>query len=1166
MLEIDRGTGLPALRGVGTPRRSRARTGLLGVVALLTVLAMPSARARAQANAEILPIEYANAETIQAALRQVEESTELDDAAKAKARELYGQALEELEAAKAWRGKTDRFVQMVAVAPQELEQARAELAAMPEAPATAVPEASLGDLKQMLTVKEAELTEQRALAAELEGELRRRAARRVEIPKLAVAAQEQLAEVTRQLQAPLPAEPAAVTAARRAKLLARREALEQELVSYDRELRAYEVRSELLPLRRDLAARRAAHLDLILTEWGTEVSRQRYEESEAQLRRARKEADTAHPALERLAETNALWAQRRKELAELIAKTTEELERTDDHLAAVQDQFERTQEKVDTVGLTNAIGLLLRNQRASLPEVGRYRRSIASRQSTIRECQFELLQLKDRRSELANLDVQIERELRAIGREARQLDPAGLEAAVRTFLQSERDYLDALIVDTNTYFDRLVDLDNAQRQLVEKTDEYSTYISERVLWIQSTPVVRLDDFHYLGQGLAWLAQPDNWRELGRELVDDSRTSPQLVIVGLILFGALFMWRRRVRRRVGEIGDLAARAYCCRIAPTLEATVLTLLAAAVWPGLCGFLAWRLGADNGDSDFIKAVSAGLWSTAGVYFVLELLRQMLRTGGLFEAHFGWPGTPLRILRRQCRRLMLLLLPLVFLAVAMNYQGNERATASLGRLAFIASMGVFAFFLWRALRGPGEVHKHLVAAGSREWLLRMRPLWYPLVLALPPTLAVLAVLGYYYTAQQLAQRMVATVYVLLGVTVLRSFLLRWVLVRRRKLAIEQARQRRAASQEEGAGSESGAISSIPTAPEPQADLATINMQTRHMVEYSLAVTGALGIWLIWVDVLPALGFLNRVELWHAVEHARATTLTDLGLTILIIATTFIAATNVPGLLEMLLLRHLPFDAGLRYTVGTVSRYLIILIGVVLASQTIGLAWAKVQWLVAGISVGLGFGLQEIFANFVSGLIILFERPVRVGDVVTVADVTGVISRIRMRATTITNWDRKEYIVPNKEFITGRLLNWTLSDQVNRLVVNVGIAYGSDTELATRLLVEVAEEHPRILAEPEPRVTFEEFGDSSLKFVLRCYLPDLEDRLAAIHELHMAVDRKFRAAGIEIAFPQHDVHVRSIDSALKLSNNGRAKRRKPATTAASHISTAPPSTRPGPE
>lgn len=1105
------------------------------------MLSLPPAQAEAQWAREIAPSDFPTSESIQAALRQLDESPDMDEAAKVKAQELYGLALEELESARVWRGMVDRFVQMVAVAPQELDQTRADLAAIPESPAIAFPETSLSELKQLLLAKEAELTEQRALLAELETELRRRAARRVEVPKLATAAQERLGEVARQLQAPLPAEPAAVSAARRAKLLARREAIGQESMAYDRELRAYEVRSELLSLRRDLAVRRVAHLEPILVEWRAEVTRRRLEETEAQLRRAREEAATVHPALEQLAANNARWVERRKELAEWIAATSEESDGTNDRLAAVQDEFDRTREKVDTVGLTNAIGLLLRNQRESLPDVRRYRRSIAARQVTIRECQFELLQLKDRRSELANLDVQVERELRAIGREARRSGPADLEVSVRALLKSERDYLDALIIDTNTYFDRLVDLDNAERQLVEKTQEYSTYITERVLWIQSTPIVRLQDSYHVGQGLTWLTRPEHWREVGRELAADGRANPHVAIIGLVLFGALFGWRRRVRKKLAEIGDVAARSICCRIAPTFEAEILTLFAAAVWPGLFGFLAWRLAADGTDGEFIKAVSAGLWSTAGVFFVLELLRQMLRAGGLFDSHFDWPSPALRILRRQCRRLMLLLLPLVFLAVTMNHQGNERATASLGRLAFIAAMAVWSFFLWRSLRSPGEVHKHLLAYRQGGWLLQARPLWYPLVLALPLALALLAALGYYYTAQQLAQRMVATAYVLLGITLLRSFLLRWVLVRRRKLAMEQARQRRTAAQDDDAGNESGVIASIPTAPEPQADLTTINMQTRHMVEYSLAVTGALAIWLVWIDVLPALGFLNRVELWHAVEHARATTLADLGLTVLIVATTFIAAKNVPGLLEMLLLRHLSLDAGLRYTVGTVSRYLIVLIGVVLACQAVGLAWSKVQWLVAGISVGLGFGLQEIFANFVSGLIILFERPVRVGDVVTVSDVTGVISKIRMRATTITNWDRKEYIVPNKEFVTGRLLNWTLSDQVNRLVLNVGIAYGSDTELATRLLLQVAEEHPRVLADPQPLVTFEEFGDSSLKFVLRCYLPDLADRLAAIHELHMAVDRKFREAGIEIAFPQHDIHVRSIDSALNHFGGDRA-------------------------
>jgi potassium efflux system protein len=183
----------------------------------------------------------------------------------------------------------------------------------------------------------------------------------------------------------------------------------------------------------------------------------------------------------------------------------------------------------------------------------------------------------------------------------------------------------------------------------------------------------------------------------------------------------------------------------------------------------------------------------------------------------------------------------------------------------------------------------------------------------------------------------------------------------------------------------------------------------------------------------------------------------------------------------------------------------------------------------VAAISVGLGFGLQEIFANFVSGLVILFERPIRVGDIVTISDVSGVVSRIRIRATTITTWDRKELIVPNKEFITGRLLNWTLSDHVNRVEIKVGVAYGSDVGRVQSLLQKLASDHPHVLPDPAPIATFEGFGDSTLIFVLRCYLATLEHRLAVIHELHAGIHDTFRREQIEIAFPQRDLHLRTV-------------------------------------
>ena len=142
--------------------------------------------------------------------------------------------------------------------------------------------------------------------------------------------------------------------------------------------------------------------------------------------------------------------------------------------------------------------------------------------------------------------------------------------------------------------------------------------------------------------------------------------------------------------------------------------------------------------------------------------------------------------------------------------------------------------------------------------------------------------------------------------------------------------------------------------------------------------------------------------------------------------------------------------------------------------------------------------------------------------------DTTGTVSRIRIRATTIVNWERQELVIPNKSFITGRLINWTLSDTVNRIVITVGVAYDSDTEKAMQLMRDAAAAHPKVLADPAPRITFEGFGDNALTLVMRAYLNEIDARLPTITEMHQTILEKFRAAGISIAFPQRDLHLDS--------------------------------------
>ena len=147
-------------------------------------------------------------------------------------------------------------------------------------------------------------------------------------------------------------------------------------------------------------------------------------------------------------------------------------------------------------------------------------------------------------------------------------------------------------------------------------------------------------------------------------------------------------------------------------------------------------------------------------------------------------------------------------------------------------------------------------------------------------------------------------------------------------------------------------------------------------------------------------------------------------------------------------------------------------------------------------------------------------------GDVVTIDNTTGKVARIRIRATTIINWDKQELLIPNKEFITGRVINWTLTDKINRLITTIGVAYGSDVQKAMDLMIEAARENPEVLDEPPPVVSFDGFGDNALTLMLRSYLGSMDNRIATLTAINKAIDAKFKAAGISIAFPQRDIHL----------------------------------------
>jgi small-conductance mechanosensitive channel len=244
--------------------------------------------------------------------------------------------------------------------------------------------------------------------------------------------------------------------------------------------------------------------------------------------------------------------------------------------------------------------------------------------------------------------------------------------------------------------------------------------------------------------------------------------------------------------------------------------------------------------------------------------------------------------------------------------------------------------------------------------------------------------------------------------------------------------------------------------------------------------------------------------------------------------------------------------DRGAREALVTFSRYTVIALAVLFALSLAGIEFANLAIVAGALSVGIGFGLQNVVNNFVSGLILLFERPVRTGDWIVVGNTQGTVKSINIRSTTVQTFDRAEVIVPNSELISGQVTNWTLDTPRGRICLPVGVAYGSDTTKVKEVLLETGKAHPRVVCDdshwPKPNVLFLAFGASSLDFELRVIVRDISERAQVISDLNFAIDQAFRDNGIEIPFPQQDVYLKQVPEGLRSDMNTPPGRDKPNT------------------
>jgi small-conductance mechanosensitive channel len=267
-----------------------------------------------------------------------------------------------------------------------------------------------------------------------------------------------------------------------------------------------------------------------------------------------------------------------------------------------------------------------------------------------------------------------------------------------------------------------------------------------------------------------------------------------------------------------------------------------------------------------------------------------------------------------------------------------------------------------------------------------------------------------------------------------------------------------------------------------------------------------------------------------HPIVHVNQRPLTVMSILvgIVILLVFLLISRGLRKLLKTRLFDRYQLDEGIQLVILKLTHYLLVGLGVIIAVQSIGLNLTSLAVVFGLLSVGIGFGLQNVAANFVSGLIILFERPIKIGDRITIGDVWGDVVNISLRATLIRTIDNIAIIVPNSEFISSRVTNWSYRDPKVRVHIPVGVAYGSDVPLVISSLLEVAKNHPDVMEEPPPDIWFTEFANSSLNFELLVWTLDPKKRPEVISDLNKGIDDIFRKNKIQIPFPQRDLHIRS--------------------------------------
>lgn len=1111
------------------------RTGVLIATCALVLIACFKVTNAQELDAPVFD-DASIAKSIEGGLATNATDSTVDETQKANIENLFQRAKQTLLNTGQLDAQARKYSEMVARVVEDTSAATRDAEQLANAKVRVDPSLSVDRLSQRLNEAQSELTTAISTAAELSAEPARRKKRLAEIPAEVSAAEQSLSQLRGQLNQPAPAnETQRESEARVTLLKARISELESGIAMLDAEQSAYVTTSELLAKQKTVGDLRVSQLRQEVDALRQLLTERQKLQAESEANALRQTVKLVPTELRGFAESNVTLANKQKQYIQDATDAETRLEEIQEAFVEIKADLASSRERVDAVGLTDALGVMLREHRDDYEKLRTKYRPNADLKKRIQDYQIEGFQLED---EIRKLDEKLASEKEpTIDWQSEDLDWSALKLSESAWVLSKqrRQLLGDILQSKNDLLQTMLTSDTQQRELLQAIDRFNDFVDQKLFWTRSAPAFSLTELQVIPDASRWFMDPANWSSVANSVLASAQARPLRALLCILLVVAGIYFRSAMRRIVAREGKAAMR-VSAGYRTTLVALAATAAAAAVWPAAFWIAGYFLSASPAGNSFARGLGQAL-SVVGVFVASrELLKEACRNGGLADAHFGW-STEIRLQLRQNLRWYTLLGGIaIFLMVTMSTHPDTNIRTLGTRFSAVLLFLATAAFHHAVLRGKSPLYVQLVRMNAESVIFKWRRVIWWLAVSLPTAFAALALAGYIDTTLRLGRSMQSSFLLLIVLVVGLGLVSRWLTLQKRDLARKRAkesRERLAARTEAMSHGEGASEVGITIEEEAGTSLPVLDHQTRQAAFALAAVLGCVGSGYIWADVLPALEFFDGITLWQIGkgENIEVVSLLDAGYCVFAVFATVFAARNLPSMLELLILSRTSLDSGARYAITTLLRYLILTVGAFFVLNLLSVPYNQLGWLLAAASVGLGFGLQEIVANFVSGVILLLERPARVGDVVTIDGTTGVVSRIQMRATTVTSWDRKELVVPNKDLITQKLLNWSLSNVINRLTITVGVEYGADPDEVRQLLQQVVLEHPSVMKDPAPLINLEAFGDSSLVFHMRFFLSELDSRIETTHQVNAGIARALKNAGIAIPFPQRDLNLKIADT-----------------------------------